>query len=177
MAIWNKSQTGRPDLTETVRSSVDLIASRIDNCEDGLSGAESLDSIVIEGGSIDGTPIGLTTPSSGDFTEITASSADVVAITASSVTSFNWSADTYTINQVYSAVADCIVHVSVGADTGAGSIILATGASNPPTEYTIAQYVPAGATSSCSIAVKKDDNWKVTYSTGSVSNNIKVMYK
>ena len=70
MTNWAVSQTGRPDLTETVRSSVDLIASRIDNCEDGLSGTKSLNNIQTTGGNIDGTVIGATSAVAGSFTDI-----------------------------------------------------------------------------------------------------------
>jgi hypothetical protein len=70
MAIWNKRNTGKPQLTDNARASIDLIAARIDNVEDGLSGDESLTTVDINGGTIDGTPIGITTPNDGKFTRV-----------------------------------------------------------------------------------------------------------
>lgn len=80
MANWNKKNTGRPDLADNARASIELIADRLDNLEKGLSGDESITEIDINGGTIDGTPInggtingtpiGALTPSTGRFTTI-----------------------------------------------------------------------------------------------------------
>lgn len=70
MVTWNRNNTGKPDTTDYVRSSIDLIAERIDNVEDGLAGTQDLDNLQVTGGNIDGTPVGVTVPDSGKFTEI-----------------------------------------------------------------------------------------------------------
>lgn len=74
MSNWEKSSTGKPDITDIGRTSIDLIASRIDNCEDGLSGDDQLPNIKIgaNGGAstIDYTPVGQSNPDYGAFTEV-----------------------------------------------------------------------------------------------------------
>ena len=73
MATWDKQNTGRPVTADAVRSSIGVITGRIDNNENALAGEEDLDSISIIGGSIDDTPIGGSTPSTGAFNTLTAS--------------------------------------------------------------------------------------------------------
>jgi len=70
MKIWNKINTGQPDLTDNARASIDLIADRIDNLEKGLAGDDNLTTIDINGGTIDGTPIGANSAVAGSFTDI-----------------------------------------------------------------------------------------------------------
>jgi hypothetical protein len=91
MSIWNKKNTGKPDLTDNARASIDLIADRIDNLEKGLAGDDNLTTIDINGGTIDGTPIGGTTPSTGKFTDLTANGA--LNITGSGTVSLTGTTD------------------------------------------------------------------------------------
>jgi len=88
MTIWNKKNTGKPDLTDNARASIDLIADRIDNLEKGLAGDDNLTTIDINGGTIDGTPIGGTTPSTGKFTTL-----EATTLTASGTVSLTGTAD------------------------------------------------------------------------------------
>ena len=84
MGNWSKYQTGKPDVTDEYQSSIDLIADRIDNNENGLNGDDALTSIDINGGAIDGTPIGASSESTGNFSTVTASSATITTLVASS---------------------------------------------------------------------------------------------
>ena len=77
MANWGVANTGKPDGADL--ADVDLIAARIDNNEGGLSGELSLTTIDINGGAIDDTPIGGTTPSTADFTHLVASTVDMTS--------------------------------------------------------------------------------------------------
>jgi len=126
MTNWAVSQTGRPDLTETVRSSVDLIASRIDNCEDGLSGTKSLNNIQTTGGNIDGTVIGATSAVAGSFTDIVGTKLDIdnIKIDGNTISSVDTDGD---INLVPDGDGDINLTTGVGrtkisrliGDTGA----------------------------------------------------------
>jgi hypothetical protein len=84
MSIWNKKNTGKPDLTDNARSSIDLIADRIDNVEKGLAGDDNLKTIDINGGTIDGTPIGATTPDDGTFNQVDVDNININGNTISS---------------------------------------------------------------------------------------------
>lgn len=70
MASFSRLNTGQPDQGDLVLSSVDLIASRIDNCEDRLMGSKSLDSVDINGGTVDGVVIGAAAAGAGTFTSV-----------------------------------------------------------------------------------------------------------
>lgn len=68
MTSWNVLNTGKPDATDT--ADLDIISARIDNCEKGLSGVQTLSNVQINGGAIDGVPIGITTPTDANFTDV-----------------------------------------------------------------------------------------------------------
>jgi len=89
MGTWSKSNTGKPVTTDLVRSSVGVIASRIDNVEKALDGTDNV-SLDINGGTIDGTPIGLTTPDDGAFTDIIV---DNINIDGNTISSTNTNGD------------------------------------------------------------------------------------
>jgi hypothetical protein len=109
MTTWNKENTGKPDTTDFVRSSIDLIASRINNVENGLSGDESLDSVVIEGGTIDGTPIGVTKPDTGNFTIITV---DNITIDGNTISSDNGVVNAFGVKPDDETGATLVVDIS-----------------------------------------------------------------
>lgn len=76
MGAWSTNNPGLPKTTDLVLSDVGVIAQRIDNCERGLSGVDTI-AANISGGSIEGTPIGAITPDSGSFTDLTLQSLTV----------------------------------------------------------------------------------------------------
>lgn len=192
MTTWNVSQTGRPDLTETVRSSVDLIAARIDNVEAGLSGTQSLDNIQITGGSIDGTPVGITTPDSGKFTdiavdnieidgniissssgdiEITPNSGGTVKISGITDLFGTWDTSTYVKTTIYKADTDLIVCAYCDGFVGANDILAKTDSSATPATIVAKSAinmtnVGIGSSSTLYICfpVKKGDYWQITTS-------------
>ena len=90
MATWNKNNTGKPVTTDQVRASVGVIQQRIDNLEKGLDGTDHLTAIDINGGSIDGTIIGGTTPSVGNFTQ---TNTDNIRIDGNTISSTNTDGD------------------------------------------------------------------------------------
>ena len=79
MGTWdNKGKTGKPVTTDIVRSSIGVIASRIDNIETALDGTDSLTAIDISGGNISGTTItGNTIDDTNTFGEITTTAINI----------------------------------------------------------------------------------------------------
>ena len=65
---------------------ITVVTGRIDNVESGLVGNLSLASIDINGGTIDGTTVGATTPSTGEFTNLEASTLTATASFVASAT-------------------------------------------------------------------------------------------
>lgn len=169
MANWSKNNTGKPDQTDIVRSSVDLIAERIDNVEDGLSGDDALTTVDINGGTIDGTPIGVTTPDSAEFTDLTASSTVTSTLVASGdcqlgATFQDWTNSGYIKNTVYQATTDLFVCAFGYMSTDGGGITGYTDSNSSPTEVVQQVSVTSSGDQYGSIffPVRKGDYWKVT---------------
>lgn len=79
MAQFADVNPGKPAVADT--ASLSLIAGRIDNLVKGFDGTDYLTDIDINGGSIDGTPIGGTTPASGVLTTLQATGAATLGST------------------------------------------------------------------------------------------------
>jgi len=66
----------------------------------GTLATQAADNVNIDGGAIDGTTIGLTTPSTGDFTIINATSGSVITLTGTTVTYTNVNGTTATFTNI-----------------------------------------------------------------------------
>ena len=186
MGNWSKYQTGKPDVTDEYQSSIDLIADRIDNNADGLNGDDSLTSIDINGGTIDGTPIGANSESTGNFSTVTASSATINNLTISSSATINnltisdsvtftngalgaWDISSYSTNTIYQASSDGFVNAyyfrEYGSDIRISGI---TDSSDSPTQTISTQEVSFADTGGVNVMfpVRNGDYWKVTTSGG-----------
>jgi len=65
---WLDTNAGKPENTDLAK--IEVVTERIDNIVEGLDGSKYLDAVDIRGGNIDNTPVGATTPSTGDFIDI-----------------------------------------------------------------------------------------------------------
>ena len=192
MGTWSSNNAGKPDLTDNARASIDLLADRIDNCEDGLDGTDSLDAVDINGGAIDGTTIGATTPDDGTFTKV---DVDNININGNDITSTNtngdinitpngtgqvtfgkmlgsWSSETVAENTAYQAVSDIIVSVIATYSSGDNYILVnfVTDSNSSPTTvvgtYSSFNSVATIPKTTILMPVKKGDYWKVQRTAG-----------
>jgi len=168
MGNWSKYQTGKPDVTDEYQSSIDLIADRIDNNENGLNGDDALTSIDINGGAIDGTPIGASSESTGNFSTVTASSATITTaeitnlVTSGTADIFGtWDNSTYSVATNYQASTDGFVmayFTPLGSFCG---LSIYTDSSDTPSALRARSHGNSGVTLYVITPVKKSDYFRI----------------
>jgi hypothetical protein len=163
---WNKKNTGQPDLTDNARASIDLIADRIDNVEKGLSGDDNLTTVDINGGTIDGTPIGVTEPDSGSFTTLEATTLTASGVCSLGATFKDWTLTGFSKDINYQA--PCDLFVLVNTSKSSQRVLIEGFTDSDATPDTRVWYHDQengdgddGAISGM-FPVKKGDYWKVT---------------
>lgn len=124
MGNWAAENTGLPIGAND--ADITFVTSRIDNLEDGLNGTDALTGVDINGGTIDGTPIGGATPSTGGYTELNCSTLAICGTVSGAV------AFASTISTLGSlAVASAMTCGSIVASGGVkGAIVSAVGSIN-----------------------------------------------
>ena len=83
MANFSRQNQGIPSNDNL--ADITVVTGRIDNVESGLVGNLSLASIDINGGTIDGTTVGATTPSTGAFTTLDSSTLSVTGTVSGTI--------------------------------------------------------------------------------------------
>ena len=108
-AVWSSLNKGKPLGTDL--GDLSVIAGRIDNVENGLNGVDTLDSVKISGGSIDGVGIGAITPATAKVTELTA---DNIKIDGNSITSEDTDGD---INLVPNGTGEVVIPANIAPNS------------------------------------------------------------
>lgn len=113
MAQWADLNSGKPAGSDA--ADVSIIAGRIDNLVKALNGTDYLSAIDINGGSIDGTPIGAASPSTASFTTATV---DNINIDGNTIISTNTNGDINITPNGTGSIVQSKVDINGGAIDG-----------------------------------------------------------